>query len=59
MRTDVLVDVRLNPISRKRGFGKTALTNAVTWGLRYSYTSRLSCPAATSRHEDRYEPASP
>ncbi|SDJ04236.1 Protein of unknown function, DUF488 [Lentzea albidocapillata subsp. violacea] len=29
-RVDVLVDVRLNPISRKRGFSKTALTNAVT-----------------------------
>ncbi|MCR3750464.1 DUF488 domain-containing protein [Lentzea californiensis] len=29
-RIDVLVDVRLTPISRKRGFSKTTLSNAVT-----------------------------
>jgi uncharacterized protein (DUF488 family) len=39
-RIDVLADVRLTPISRKRGFSKTALGEAVsTAGVEYVHLS--------------------
>lgn len=44
-RIDVLVDVRLTPISRKRGFSKTALSNAVTSaGVDYVHLRGLGNP---------------
>ncbi|GAB7041545.1 MULTISPECIES: DUF488 domain-containing protein [Catenuloplanes] len=42
-----LVDVRLTPISRKRGFSKTALGNALTAaGIRYDHRRELGNPKA-------------
>jgi uncharacterized protein (DUF488 family) len=42
---DVLVDVRLTPISRKRGFSKRALAAAVeTVGVRYEHLPALGNP---------------
>lgn len=42
---DVLVDVRLNPISRKRGFSKTALREALAEaGVRYEHRPALGNP---------------
>ncbi|WP_063843016.1 DUF488 domain-containing protein [Sphaerimonospora mesophila] len=46
-RSDVslLVDVRLNPISRKRGFSKTALANAlIDAGIAYEHMRELGNP---------------
>lgn len=44
---NLLVDVRLNPISRKRGFSKTALSNAVTAdGVDYLHLRSLGNPKA-------------
>lgn len=44
-RVDVLVDVRLNPISRKRGFSKTALTQALAEaGIVYRHERSLGNP---------------
>lgn len=40
-----LVDVRMTPISRKRGFSKTALSQALaTWGIRYEHRRELGNP---------------
>jgi len=40
-----VVDVRLTPLSRKRGFSKTALATAVhEWGIYYSHRPELGCP---------------
>jgi uncharacterized protein (DUF488 family) len=40
-----LVDIREAPISRKAGFSKTALSNAVeAAGIRYSHVHALGCP---------------
>jgi uncharacterized protein (DUF488 family) len=42
---DLLVDVRLNAISRKRGFSKTALSNAlVDAGIEYRHERQLGNP---------------
>ena len=42
---DLLVDVRLNPISRKRGFSKTALTRALAdVGIAYRHERSLGNP---------------
>lgn len=42
---DVLVDVRLNPISRKRGLSKTALTQALaSAGIEYRHERTLGNP---------------
>ncbi|MCB1029051.1 MAG: DUF488 domain-containing protein [Microthrixaceae bacterium] len=42
---DLLVDVRLNAISRKRGFSKTALSNALTdAGIEYRHERQLGNP---------------
>ena len=42
---DLLVDVRLNPISRKRGFSKTALTRALDdVGIAYRHERSLGNP---------------
>ncbi len=42
---DVLVDVRLNAISRKRGFSKTALGNALSEaGIEYRHERKLGNP---------------
>lgn len=44
-RVDVLADVRLTPISRKRGFSKTALAEAVTAaGIGYLHLRPLGNP---------------
>lgn len=44
-RIDLLVDVRLNPISRKRGFSKTALTRALAEaGIVYRHERSLGNP---------------
>ncbi len=44
-RVDVLVDVRLNAISRKRGFSKTALRNALeAAGIDYVHLPQLGNP---------------
>lgn len=44
-RVDLLVDVRLNPISRKRGFSKTALTKALAEvGIVYRHERSLGNP---------------
>lgn len=44
-RVDVLVDVRLNAISRKRGFSKTALTKALAEvGIVYRHERPLGNP---------------
>jgi uncharacterized protein (DUF488 family) len=44
-RIDVLVDVRLTPISRKRGFSKTALSDAViSAGVDYVHLRGLGNP---------------
>lgn len=41
----VLVDVRLNPISRKKGFSKTALANALAEaGIEYRHERELGNP---------------
>ncbi|GIH69790.1 DUF488 domain-containing protein [Sphaerimonospora thailandensis] len=41
----LLVDVRLNPISRKRGFSKTALKNALAdAGIAYEHMRELGNP---------------
>lgn len=48
-RVDVLVDVRLNPISRKRGFSKTALTKAsVKSGSLIATNDRWATPRRTA-----------
>ena len=66
LRVRVLVDVRLTPISRKRGFSKRALAEAVTGaGLEYLHMRELGNPkdnrpgfagddAALSRARERY-----
>jgi len=42
---DHVIDVRLTPLSRKRGFSKTALALAVRkGGMRYSHRPELGCP---------------
>lgn len=42
---DLLVDVRLNAISRKRGFSKTALSDALTGaGIEYRHQRELGNP---------------
>jgi len=42
-----VVDVRAVPLSRKRGFSKTALSDALgRQGLGYLHLSRLGCPKA-------------
>ncbi|POM27654.1 hypothetical protein BTM25_20710 [Actinomadura rubteroloni] len=42
---DLLVDVRLNPISRKRGFSKTALSDALrSEGIEYAHARPLGNP---------------
>ena len=42
---DVVVDVRLTPLSRKRGFSKRALAVALQErGLRYSHRPEFGCP---------------
>jgi uncharacterized protein (DUF488 family) len=42
---ELLVDVRLNPISRKRGFGKTALADALDEvGIAYRHMRALGNP---------------
>ena len=44
-RVDVLVDVRLNPISRKKGFSKTALASALAEvGIEYVHRPQLGNP---------------
>jgi len=44
-RIDVLVDVRLNAVSRRRGFSKTALGNALTdAGIAYLHLRALGNP---------------
>ena len=44
-KIDVLVDVRLNAISRKRGFSKTALSSALSEaGIRYEHLPVLGNP---------------
>lgn len=44
-RVGLLVDVRLNPISRKRGFSKTALTRALAEvGIVYRHERSLGNP---------------
>jgi uncharacterized protein (DUF488 family) len=46
-RIDVLADVRLTPISRKRGFSKTALGQAVSAaGIEYLHLRELGNPKA-------------
>ena len=43
---DLLVDIRLNPISRKRGFSKRQLAAAVeARGISYAHYPHLGCPA--------------
>jgi uncharacterized protein (DUF488 family) len=45
MRTDVLVDIRLNPVSRKRGLSKTALSEALSSaGIEYLHLKALGNP---------------
>ena len=45
LRVDVLVDVRLNPISRKRGMSKVALREALeAHGIRYVHHRELGNP---------------
>jgi uncharacterized protein (DUF488 family) len=45
--TDILIDVRLTPISRKRGFSKRALALAVeSAGMRYLHRPSLGNPKA-------------
>lgn len=45
MGADVLVDVRLNPISRKRGLSKTALSEALEHaGIEYRHLKALGNP---------------
>ncbi|WP_218061767.1 DUF488 domain-containing protein [Planobispora rosea] len=42
---ELLIDVRLNPISRKRGFSKTALSNALAdAGIVYEHMRELGNP---------------
>lgn len=44
-RVEVLVDVRLNPISRKKGFSKTALSAALAdAGIEYRHVRELGNP---------------
>lgn len=44
-KIDVLVDVRLNAISRKKGFSKTALSSALEEaGIRYEHLPALGNP---------------
>lgn len=44
-KTTVLVDVRLNPISRKKGFSKTKLSEALSQhGIRYVHLRELGNP---------------
>ena len=44
-QVDVLVDVRLNPISRKRGFSKTKLASALAdAGIEYRHERDLGNP---------------
>lgn len=44
---DVLVDVRLNAVSRRRGFSKTALSNALdAAGIEYRHLRALGNPKA-------------
>lgn len=52
-RIDLLIDIRELPISRKRGFSKTALTeNLASAGIEYSHLKWLGSPKAL-RHEVR------
>jgi len=42
---DLVIDVRLTPLSRKRGFSKRALAVALReGGLRYSHRPEFGCP---------------
>jgi uncharacterized protein (DUF488 family) len=51
-RIEHLVDIREAPISRKAGFAKAALSEAVeTAGIRYSHVRALGCPKPI---RDRY-----
>lgn len=44
-RVDTIVDVRQNPISRKKGFAKSALaTAACANGFRYVHLREFGCP---------------
>lgn len=44
-RIDVLVDVRQLPLSRKKGFSKTALREALSRnGIGYEHRAQLGCP---------------
>lgn len=48
---DTVVDVREMPISRKPGFSKTALTNALNLsGLDYVHLAKLGCPKTIRNH---------
>ena len=48
---NVLVDVRLTPISRKRGFSKTALSNALSAvGIEYRHERELGNPKDNRDH---------
>ena len=48
---DMLVDVRLTPISRKRGFSKTALSNALSAvGIEYRHERELGNPKDNRDH---------
>src|ERR1051326_1321988 len=52
-RVSMLVDVRELPISRRPGFAKTALKEAVTGrGIKYEHIAELGCPRDV-RHEYR------
>jgi len=55
---DVLVDVRLNAISRKKGFSKTALANGLSQvGIRYVHQRELGNPKDNREDFRRGEPA--
>ncbi len=46
-RVDTIIDVRQNPLSRKKGFSKTALaTAACANGFRYVHLREFGCPKA-------------
>lgn len=52
-RVTMLVDIRELPISRKPGFGKQALSAAVTGaGMKYEHIAQLGCPRDV-RHDYR------
>jgi uncharacterized protein (DUF488 family) len=49
---ETVVDVRELPLSRKRGFSKTALADTLSlWGFEYVHLHRLGCPKPI---RDRY-----